>query len=82
MCINPTICIPRCEDNYLKILNTTFSKFGYIKNIQIYNLKVIIKYKYWYPQYFDIVKRLNEKKNVNIVYDFPLYWRCFKYHPQ
>ena len=78
---NPSICIPRCESPHQKNLYYIFSKFGHIKNIQIYNKKVIINYKYWFMNdatTYNIINRLNTEKCVNIVYEFPWFWRCFK----
>ena len=81
MSSNPSICIPRCVSPNLNVLSIVFSKFGYVKNIQIYKLKVVINYDYWFDNDYkvkNIINRLNSEQPVNIVYDFPWYWRCFK----
>ena len=81
MSSNPSICIPRCDNVKKKKIKHIFSKFGCLKNIQIYNKKVIVRYKYWYNESANIIERLNSNQTVNIVYNFPWFWKCFKYFP-
>lgn len=81
MSSNPSICIPRCDNIDEKKIKHIFSKFGCLKNIQIYNKKVIVRYKYWYNESANIIERLNSNQTVNIVYNFPWFWKCFKYFP-
>ncbi len=80
MCSNPTVCIPRCLNPDFKKLKFVFSKFGSVKNIQIYNQKVVIKYNYWYKENRDLINILNNNNYINIVHEFPWFWKCFKYN--
>jgi hypothetical protein len=79
---NPTICIPKVEDHITKIdILSVFNKLniGEIFSIRFVGKKsktVIIKLRYWNKRSQDLRNRLVDGKPVNIVYNFPWYWKC------
>lgn len=81
---NQGICIPKINSdikpNDIKIL---FNKLniGKIKSINIVGLRsktVFIKVQYWYQSDYaqGIRNRLLDGHTVNVVYDFPWFWKC------
>lgn len=87
---NPSICIPYIDNSITRqLVYSIFVKLniGYIDTITINenfdkkSSKVIIKFKNWFNN-----TRANKLKSsllnddgFNLVYDFPNYWKCFKY---
>jgi hypothetical protein len=77
---NPTVCIPNHTNLNKKNLSDIFNKFGYVKNIQIYDTKAFIYFKHWYntPNSRQILQRFSDGGHINIVYDFPWFWKCYE----
>jgi hypothetical protein len=88
----PTICIPSISKDIKK--NYIFDvfvrlKLGYIKKIDFkYNKKkdnniVIIYFAFWYnnERVNNIRTKLLNGKDINLVYNFPHYWKCLLYKP-
>ena len=78
---NPSVCIPNNMFLDKKSLYYTFNKFGCVKNIQIYDKKTFVYFNYWFLESSvvkNIVDRLENNLHVNIVYNFPWFWKCYK----
>lgn len=85
---NPSICIPRTSPHVDKnLIHSIFKKFGHIKQIDIvhnrhHNSKrIFIHFKYWNLHSElskNILHRLENDEKLNIIYDFPWYWKCKK----
>ena len=84
-----SICIPRIDKsiNRYKIFETFRKLFiGRILRIDIItnkrtnNRRAFIHYKYTYDtrESNHILSILNEGGYINVVYDFPEYWKCYK----
>ena len=82
MVANLSICIPRIESDINKhIINTTFKNFGTVDRIDIVNSgrrarKAFIHFKRW--KHTDLLSRLENGDTVNLIYNFPWYWKCRK----
>ena len=76
---NPIICIPRTNITDKSFIYQTFKNFGSVKIINVIDDKVFIYFNYWYNKK-PIVKKtlnlLNTMSFVNIIYEFPWFWRC------
>jgi hypothetical protein len=90
---NPTICIPRVDNNIDKwIIDEAFKKLniGIIEKIDIsYNpitksKRVFIHFIKWFNnetsnKLKNLINNDNKECNYfNVVYDFPLFWKCYK----
>ena len=76
---NPIICIPRTNITDKKFIFKIFKHFGNIKIINASDGKVFIYFNYWYikkPIVKKILNLLNTASFVNIIYEFPWFWRC------
>ena len=79
---NPSICIPRIEsDINIQIINTIFKNFGTVERIDIVNSgrrsrKAFIHFKRL--EHTDLLSRLENGDTVNLIYNFPWYWKCRK----
>jgi hypothetical protein len=82
MCTNPSICIPRIEsDINRQNINNIFKNFGTVERIDIVNSgrksrKAFIHFKRW--NHTDLLSRLENGDTVNLIYNFPWYWKCRK----
>jgi len=82
MCTNPSICIPRIEsDINRQNINNIFKNFGTVERIDIVNSgrksrKAFIHFKRW--NHTDLLSRLDNGDTVNLIYNFPWYWKCRK----
>jgi hypothetical protein len=82
MCTNPSICIPRIEsDINRQNINNIFKNFGTVDRIDIVNSgrrarKAFIHFKRW--NHTDLLSRLENGDTVNLIYNFPWYWKCRK----
>ncbi len=81
MCTNPSICIPRIEsDINRQNINNIFKNFGTVERIDIVNSgrarKAFIHFKRW--KHTDLLSRLENGDTVNLIYNFPWYWKCRK----
>ena len=84
---NPSICIPKVSINInSRFIKEVFTKanIGKIKNIHFRRARksniVYIEFHYWYNNEIsiNIKNRLIKGEPVNIVYDFPWFWKCIK----
>lgn len=82
---NISICIPRinCKTTYGFIKKILYNlNIGDIKNIKIIGSgnkrTVFIHFNHWYDnaRAKNIHSRLLEEESVNIVYEFPWFWKC------
>ena len=81
---NPGICIPKINNDINQYdIQYVFNKLniGKIEDIRFIGKDtktVFIKMQYWNRNQFaqDLCGRLIEGKTVNIVYDFPWFWKC------
>ena len=91
---NPSICIPRTamdvdEHMVRKILSRY--KLGPIKAVDIItdvsaaSKRVFVHFRFWYENSEtgrEIRRRLETNEKINIIYDFPWYWKCQMYNPR
>lgn len=87
---NPSICIPLTTlDVNKQLVRSVFNKYklGPIKQIDIVhsaqrnNKRIFVHFKYWDVQSEktkQILHRLENGEKINIIYDFPWYWKCHK----
>ena len=87
---NPSICIPRTTlDVDEQLVRRIFNKYklGPIKRIDIVhntqygNKRIFIHFKYWNilsETSRQILYRLENGEKINIIYNFPWYWKCHK----
>ena len=81
---NPGICIPKINSDINQYeIQSVFNKLniGKIKSIKIVGARsktVFIKVEYWYQSEYaqGIRNRLLDGHTVNVVYDFPWFWKC------
>ena len=81
---NPSICIPKIDNNITQTdIMSVFKKLnvGKILNIRFVGKEsktVFIKMGYWNKnkRSQELCNRLIDGEAVNIVYDFPWYWKC------
>jgi len=79
MCTNPSICIPRIEsDINRQNINNIFKNFGTVDRIDIVNSgrRARKAFKRW--NHTDLLSRLENGDTVNLIYNFPWYWKCRK----
>jgi hypothetical protein len=85
--MNPSICIPRLENNITRsMLKDVFKKysFGDIDRIDLVKAgsnskRAFVHFKKWnlhLPHAKDVCNRLNNSEKVNIIYSFPWFWKC------
>jgi hypothetical protein len=84
---NPSICIPRLENNITKKrLMDVFEKYalGDIDRVDLvkcgpHSKRGFIHFKKWNLQSAlgkDVYNRLKKNEKVNIIYSFPWFWKC------
>ena len=83
---NPTICIPKINNTITKYdIQSVFKKLniGEIQDIRFvgkYSKTAYIKIERWYEKAhaLEFRERLIEEKPINVVYNFPWFWKCVK----
>ena len=84
-----TICVPRVNEtttrytlfeSFRKLFIGRILRIDIVTNPKTNNRRAFIHYKYTYdtPQSSDIQNILNDGGYINVVYEFPNYWRCYK----
>lgn len=84
-----SICIPRIEDNiekydifhaFRKLFIGRILRIDIVKNHKSNTRRAFVHYKQLYDneQSNSIVKHLTNGDHINVVYDFPTYWKCYK----
>ena len=82
---NPSICIPKVDQNInKKFIHTVLNRynFGEIKKIDIIKMskgsKVFIHFKYWYntDKSLKVREILSSGLDFKIIYVEPWYWKC------
>ena len=90
---NPSICIPRTSiyvDEQLVRNILSRYKLGPIKSVDIItdipttSKRIFVHFKFWYMNSAtgrEVRRRLETNEKINIIYDFPWYWKCHMYKP-
>ena len=84
-----SICIPRIDDSvqkynifhsFRKLFIGRIDRIDIVKNHKTNSRRAFVHYSYLYDnkQSTDIISHLNIGKHINIVYNFPTYWKCYK----
>ena len=90
---NPSICIPRTSmDVDEPMVRNILSRYklGPIKSVDIItdipaaSKRIFVHFRFWYtnsPTGCEVRRRLEANEKINIIYDFPWYWKCHMYKP-